>query len=98
MDDEIWHPGNSNHAVRFKRQNRSPPGGCAARTYVARCCDPVHGGCKPVVAGHGSIHTFLQRVVKGEPDEKDCHCRSCRAYTRCMSACDYYSRSKCAHT
>src|SRR6185503_21211433 len=50
MDDEIWHSGNPDHAVRCKRQNCPSPGGGPARTYAAGCRDPVHGGCKPIVA------------------------------------------------
>src|SRR4026209_2438357 len=52
MDDEIWHSGNPDHAVRCQRQNCPSPGWRAARTDAAGCRDPVHGGCKPIVNPH----------------------------------------------
>src|SRR5678815_1183616 len=55
MDDEIWHPRDSNHAIHCKRKDRSSSGGRSARTYAARHCFTIHGNRKPALISKENI-------------------------------------------
>src|SRR5512140_2966681 len=67
MDDEIWHPGNSDHVIRFRGKDRPPASRCFTGTYAARCCNTVYGGRQSIVAPHACF--TLSGSMRGSPKE-----------------------------